>query len=831
MEKNTLIIVESGKKINQLKSILGKGYNVVATGGHIMDLDPSTMSIDIENKFEPKYCIIKTKHEQVRMLKKEYSDSTDVLIATDLDREGEMIASCVADVLKIKNAKRIIFNSITKKPILDAIKKPQPINKEYVNSQKMRRILDRLVGYLLSPLLWKNIGNPKLSAGRVQSAVLKLIIEKENEINKFFEQESVSYFKINKKFNLDNSEELNAILHSTSKKNDNDKHRDDDNEDDEKNMTTGSMAKINTSEDVKKLLKLMMKSSYKINSIEEKEKTRSASAPFETATLQQEASNKFGFTPKRTMASAEHLYQEGYITYLRTDSINLSPEAMESIEKLVKKTYGKKYYKKMEYKTKSSTAQEAHEAIRPTDFTKINIVEKGKNIGSDEVKLYSLIWKRTVASQMENAKFNVTNIKIKISKTDEYYFASQFENMTFAGFLSVYNMKNIEENNDETNMNSKLKIKKGEKIEVKNIKGIQEFKTPPKRYNEASIVTKLKKLEIGRPATYASLIEKIKIRNYADKGNADGIEQNIVILEWNKDEKKINELSKKISIGKEINKIIPTSIGILVNEFIVGNFPEITDYKFTTDMEKNLDKIANGELDWKKVLKDFYDPFNKLVNKIADTIKPKSLIDKNARILGNHPEHGYEIIATLAKHGAVVKMMVTDKKIEYAPIKKPLTIKNITLTDAVKLFEWPKILGKYEKNKITLCKGKYGYWLTVGSKNKISLGDSNTYVLPNETKTKSIEEMNIEDASILIKNREKEILWKDADNKYKYIVKDGPYGKYVDATEISEGKKSKSIRTTLPTDQKMEDMTLKIAQDLIINKKQYNKSNKKIKKK
>jgi DNA topoisomerase-1 len=824
----TLVIVESSGKIGKIGAILGNDYIVMASGGHIIDLDPSCMSIDFTKNFEPQYCIIKDKHTTVARLKKAYADASDVLLAADEDREGEMIAWSLAKELKISKPKRIVFNSITKNEILHAVKNPQKINDDYVNAQQMRRLLDRLVGYRISPLLWKNIGDPSLSAGRVQSVVLKLIVEKEESIVDFFEHDTSTYFKFVGSFRPDNKnkkEMYKAKLFTTKKQqimvdsdDDSPKKKSESDGDEEH----GYEAKINGLSEAQKLMKRMIKSTFKIMSVTNRESFRYPSPPFETSSLQQEASNKLGMTSKRTMTAAQHLYEAGHITYMRTDSISLSDEALVTIGKFVVSKYGKEFYRKMQYKSKSKVAQEAHEAVRVCDVnTKSVQPDEKSKIGNDEIRLYNLIWKRTVASQMSPAKFNVITIKIEISDMKDYYFATVLEDMLFAGFLSVYNIENIEKG-DEAILESSNKMvlpEPGTKVFANDVTATQEYQRPPMRYNDASLVKKLKSLDIGRPATYTSLIDKIQMRNYVVKENIDGMEKESITISWNGTDANFKENTQKIMIGKEKNKFVPTSVGKIVAEFLTDKFPEIMKYKFTAEMEKQLDEIANGKLKWKNALKQFYDTFSPLVDAVSKTLVPKILMDKHARELGLHPETKKMIVATIAKYGPIVKIIDTEKKTICAPIKKPLTLEKITLEDALELFEWPKTLGTLDKKKITLNRGKYGYYLKIGcalDAKVISLGTDDNVVLPNKS-TKDINEFDIDDAKLFVDEQQKNILWEGSDKKYKYTALIGPYGTYVRC----KPDKGKIINVTVPKDLDVTKLTVEKVVELIANKKKY----------
>lgn len=786
----TLVLLESPGKIKKIESILGKGYEAKASVGHIMDLDPKKMSIDIENNFEPEYIINFDKTKVVSNLKSAAKKANRILIATDEDREGEMIAWSIAHVLKIKKPERITFNSITKTELQKAIQNPRNINMNMVDAQKARRILDRIVGYKLSPLLDRHINQKNLSAGRVQSVVARLIIDRENEIKKFMSNEDVnSYFKFKGSFISNGKTFISSLFDLEAKQKD--------------GSFKGNMSKIEDEDDARNFLNKCMKSKFVVENVFDKKRSQGPSPPFTTSTLQQEANRKLGFSGKRTMTAAQRLYEAGLITYMRTDSVNLSEEALDNIKKYVTDTYGNDYYRKVEYKAKTKNTQEAHEAVRPTDV--FTTEASGGKIGNDEKKLYSLIWKRSVASQMKPAEFNVTSIQISISKDDKHFFMTNIENLTFPGYLAVYNINNLEDNeddneneNDDENKNKNIKIPKvGSEVKPQNISGKQEYQKPPGRYNQASLIDKLdpKNLNIGRPATYVTIIEKILERQYIKVGDVEGCEKESLQLSWDSPNDEIDEETKIVVLGKEKNKYIPTHLGILVTNFLIMNFPKIMDYKFTAHMEDKLDDIANGNLVWHKVLKEFYDEFNPLVIKIAGQ---KSEIDeKHTRLLGINKD-GHEIYATIAKYGPVVKLMNKSKP-TYAPIKEPLKLEDITLSEAMELFEYPKEIGKYEKKKVLLNRGQYGYYIT---------WDKFRHSVENE-------DISLEDAVELIKSKQKKSLAFFNKDTKTYSVFDGPYGKYI---AVVDTKTKKQFNVALPQNEDIDELTLDRVIEIISKK-------------
>jgi DNA topoisomerase-1 len=812
----TLVIVESPGKIKKLQSILGDDYIVMASIGHILDLHPKQMSIDLKNNFEPSYHImgsiagskIKDKTDTVNDLKRVAKKADDILLAADEDREGEMIAWSVANVLKLntKNAKRITFNSITKSELEKAIKNPRTIDMNLVDAQKSRRILDRIIGFEISPILWKSIG-ASLSAGRVQSVVTRLLIDKENEIKSFMNKGDSNYFKFNGTFAVTKNKLLNSILYEKIKKK-------------KTEEVKLEKAKLETEKNAKDLMALFMKSEFSITNIIEKDSIRQPSSPFTTSTLVQESSRKLGFSVKRTNAAAQKLYEAGYITYMRTDSVNLSSEALDNISKFITKKYGKEYYRFLNYESKSKNTQEAHEACRPTDinieFIKVGSKEK---IGADEVRLYDLIWKRTVASQMQPAKIKVTDIHIEGNKAKNYAFISQINTIDFAGFLIVYNLKNEDKEDKEDKEDDVLdedtlvdiKVPKvGTKISVDNITSIQEYQKSPLRYSEATLVNKLdpKNLNIGRPSTYGTIITTIQERGYVTMGNIEGNEKDSLLITWN-GSSKLSETKNKIIIGKENNKLIPTNLGIIVTEFLMKNFSDIVDYKFTASMEDSLDKIAEGSKKWTKVLDGFYKNFHPTVEKLLES---KSTVKSDmTRVLGTHPELGHEISATIARFGPVIKMATSKSKAIYAPIKEPLTRDTITLDQALKLLEYPKDLGKYEGLHVTVNKGKFGLYLKWGDV-KAPLEN-----LPEEIKIKDRENVALEEAIIVLKNKRKNVIWEHLEGKVRYSILDGQYGKYINVVDTAKKIKTKPLRVTVKslTDEEIKKLTFDKVQELI----------------
>lgn len=801
-----LLFVESPAKIKKIEGLLGKNYKVLASVGHIIDLDPKCISVDIANNFKPNYIINNDKIDVVKKLSSNAKQAAEILIATDEDREGEMIAWSIAFILGLKDPKRITFNSITKKALTDAVKNPRQIDYNLVNAQKARRILDRIVGYELSPLLFKNFGQFNLSAGRVQSVVARLIVDREDEIKKFMSEELKSFFKFKSNFIEKTVTGTNKVkpfianlydLEGVSSE----------------GFYKGSPSKIDGETAARKFLEECMPAKFTVIYVFDKKRTQGPSPPFTTSTLQQEANRKMGFSGKRTMMSAQRLYEEGYITYMRTDSVTLSEEALDDIQQYVINTYGDNYYRRVEYKSKSKNTQEAHEAIRPTYIDTVKLECQGK-IGYDEIKLYNLIWKRTVASQMAPAIFDVTSIQISISKLKQYFFMTNIENLSFPGFLIIYNAVNkaeedsedkeeTEEENDETecSKNKNIKIpKQGTELNVLQMDGIQEYLKPPGRYNQASLIDKLdhKNLNIGRPATYVSIIDKIVSREYVKIADCEGKEVNSLTLSWIPPDDEIKEEISNVVLGKEKNRYIPTDLGKMVTYYLIQNFPKIMDYKFTASMEEKLDDVASGDLVWYEVLKEFYDDFHPTVMDIK--CKKPEIEEKYTKLLGCDPNTGFEIYATLGKHGPMYKLICKPGKPKFAPIKEPLTLETATLENAIKLFEFPKEMGVYEKKKLFLHTGEYGFYLVHGQ-NKYSVGDNKT--------------ITFDEAIEVIKSKQKKDLVTFETTNKTFSVLEGPYGKYIRITDL---KTKKSINVSLPKDENIDELTLDRINEILCSK-------------
>lgn len=836
MGKKYLVVVEAPNKVKKVSEYFNKAdpkneYIVQASVGHVMDLDPSCMSIDL-NTFTPEYVISSDKKEVVKKLKKEASACDDVILASDSDAEGCAIAWSVAQLLKLKNPQRVLYQEITEDAIREALKNPVPIDMNLFHSQQARRMLDRVIGYKISPILWKVLQGAK-SSGRVQSVTVRMICEKENQIEKFFEQDQMTYFKTTADFN----NKYKSLLHTTK---DQDKI-DDDDEDDEDNLQNKKKkntkkneqedkgkkdtknkklqpARIIKEDEMKNILKEIGKSTFKVSDVTEKESQRSPPPPYTTNSMIQDAHRKLGFSTQRTTSAAQNLYAAGYITYIRTDSPNISESALEEIKKMVISEYGKEYHRQQQYKAKSANAQCAHECIRPTHIENMNVPKKEK-CGNDEMMLYRMIWRRTMASQMSLAKYKITTIEINISKLNEYKFLSEHDICIFDGFLAVYNPdKNEEEVTDEKNVKEKkIKFPKiGDDFDISNVMSAQEHKKPPARYDDGSIIGKMDKMGIGRPSTYNSIIKKIQEANYVVIQNNSGVEKKSLILKLD-DDGKINEENKTILLGKDTKKCVPTDMGKAVNDFLTKNFPEIMDYKFTADMEELLDKISEGKLDYVKMLKDFYRDFEPLIEKLNENAKGGVISLKNMTELGEHPDLGHKIYTLMAKFGPIVQMIDDNNKIiNTAPIKPPLKQKTITIDDAVKLFEYPKTLGKDGRSNVILCRGQYGFYLKIAENKlplKIDENEAKEYTLENAKER--IEENNKKQ-----EENKKNLLWHGTDKGYEYSVIDAKYGKCIMAKPIKKSAKSKASFHKLPANTKIEELTVEKVCEIIKDSRQ-----------
>ena len=667
MAKN-LVIVESPAKAKTIEGYLGKDYKVKSSFGHVRDLAKKGTAIDVENNFTPKYEVSQDKKQVVSDLKKEVKLAEVVWLATDEDREGEAISWHLYETLDLDNkiTKRITFNEITKPAITKAIESPREINKELVDAQQARRILDRLVGFELSPVLWRKV-RPSLSAGRVQSVAVRLIVEKEREIQKHAIE---TFYKVSAIF----STEKGKIRADVSRQ-------------------------IKSDQDVQELLQNCSTGNFKVSDVVMKPAVKKPAAPFTTSTLQQEASIKLGFSVSRTMTVAQRLYEAGRITYMRTDSVNLSDTAIKAAEAEIKKAYGAEFSNPKKYKTKDSVAQEAHEAIRPSDFSRHNI--QGER---DEERLYDLIWKRAIGSQMSDAKLERTTIKIGAANVSETFLAKG-EVIKFEGFLKVYLESNLDEEDVEFESGLLPAVVKGDTVRREEIKATQRFSRPPARYVEASLVKKLESLGIGRPSTYAPTITTIQKRGYVEKPERDGFDRKYSQFLLAGDSIEKSQLSEVT--GREKNKLAPTDIGIVVTDFLTEHFERIMDYNFTARVEEEFDEIAKGLVEWTEMIKDFYSPFHSSVEHTLENSERAT----GEREIGTHPESNRRIIARIGKFGPVVQIgdeQVDGEKAQFASLRIGQSINSITLEEALELFEFPKNIGVFEGEDIVVAVGRFG---------------------------------------------------------------------------------------------------------------------------
>ena len=673
MQKN-LVIVESPAKAKTIEKFLGKDYKVMSSYGHIRDLKTKEFSIDIDNNYTPQYVIPADKKKLVNELKAEAKVAKQVWLASDEDREGEAISWHLYEVLGLKpdNTKRIVFHEITKNAILHAIETPRDINIDLVNAQQARRVLDRIVGFQLSPVLWRKV-KPALSAGRVQSVAVRLIVEREREINDFV---SEAAYRVIANFILpDGTTLLTAELNRRLK--------------DKKELET--------------FLNSCKEASFTIDDITTKPVKKSPAPPFTTSTLQQEAARKLGYSVSQTMMIAQRLYESGLITYMRTDSVNLSDLALSTAKEAIWDTYGERYYKFRQYHTKSKGAQEAHEAIRPTY---ISNVEAGAT--AQEKKLYELIRKRTIACQMADAELERTTISVAISGVTEHFVAVG-EVVRFDGFLQVYKESSDDEAEKEQENGLLPPVNLHEELSLKDIVATERFTQRPPRYTEASLVRRLEELGIGRPSTYAPTIQTIQNREYVVKGDKEGVERSYSVISLSKG--KMKEVEKTEVVGADRNKLMPTDVGTVVNDFLMEYFPEVMDYNFTASVEKEFDLVAEGELDWTKAIDKFYQMFHPIVE-AASAVKTEHKVGE--RKLGVDPKTGNPVFVKIGRYGPIVQIGVAhteDKeapKPQFASLMKGQSIDTITLEEALKLFDLPRTIGEYEGKVMVAAVGRFG---------------------------------------------------------------------------------------------------------------------------
>lgn len=674
MAKN-LVIVESPAKAKTIEGYLGKDFLVKSSFGHVRDLAKKGLAIDIENDFLPSYEVSSDKKALVTELKKLVKDAEVVWLATDEDREGEAISWHLYETLGLnkKETKRITFNEITKNAILKAIENPRTINQELVNAQQARRVLDRLVGFELSPVLWKKV-RPSLSAGRVQSVAVKLIVEKEKEIDAF---KISSFYRVNGNFTTKNGK-LKAELSSQLK--------------DEKQ--------------VEDFLEKSKDAQFSVTDVQKKPAVKKPAAPFTTSTLQQEASLKLGFSVSRTMSVAQRLYESGHITYMRTDSVNLSDTALNGAKAEVIKSYGAEYSNPTQYKTKASGAQEAHEAIRPTDFSVHSI-----DMGRDEDRLYDLIWKRSIASQMSQAELERTTITIESDKVAQH-FQAKGEVIKFDGFLRIYIESSVDDEDEDEQTEGLLPaVETGEQLKTDLITATQRYTRPASRYVEASLVKKLEELGIGRPSTYAPTISTIQKRGYVEKREREGEERNYTVYELKNGT--VKSTVKTEVTGRDKNKLSPTDIGVVVTDFLEDHFAKIMDYHFTAEVEEEFDKIAQGMTEWTKMIHDFYNPFHA---NVEDTLEHSDRAT-GERELGIHPESGKKVIARIGRFGPMIQIgdeQTDGEKPQFASLRGEQSINSITLEDALELFKLPRTLGDFDGQVVKANVGRFGPYIQHG---------------------------------------------------------------------------------------------------------------------
>ena len=759
MSKN-LVIVESPAKAKTIEGYLGKDFIVKSSYGHVRDLPKDNHAIDVKNGFKPTYEIPKDKNDTVKILKQLSKSSNIIYLASDDDREGEAISWHLSEALNLEKekTKRIVFREITKKAIEHAINHPRNIDLDLVNAQQARRILDRLVGFELSPILWEKIKSG-LSAGRVQSVAVRLVVEREKEISAFT---PVSSFKVTSQFDAGNGKILNAELSK----------------------------RFDLEREAYDFLELCKLSKFSVESLETKPSKRSPSPPFTTSTLQQEASRKLGFSLVRTMSIAQKLYESGKISYMRTDSLNLSDEALKSASQAIISNYGKNYLKSRKFKTKNQSAQEAHEAIRPTNF---DVHQAGEN--ESEKRLYELIWKRTIASQMAEALLEKTTATINISNS-KHKLIAKGEVIKFEGFLKVY----IESTDEESKKEKEHILPPLTTHQILNLKCLlakQIFSRPSPRYTEASLVKKLEELGIGRPSTYAPTISTIQKRNYVEKDSKEGkerISKEIVLISDRIEQKDVKEIT-----GAEKNKMFPTNTAMVVNDFLIDHFPNIVNYHFTADVEEQFDDIARGKIEWNKMIDTFYESFHK-------TVEETSNIDRasinQARVIGTDPKTNKKVYAQHGKYGAYVQLgeLEEDKpKPQRASLKHGQFLNNITLSEALELFKLPKKIGTYEGKDMTVSNGKFGPYIKHNDKFVSLKKEQDMFKVTEKEAIQLIVEKREFDANRFIK-----VFEEDTDLS---ILKGrfGPYIKY----------KQKNVK--IPKGKKPEDLTYEECKTLAEN--------------
>ena len=756
MSKN-LVIVESPAKAKTIENYLGEDFTVKSSFGHVRDLPEHDMGVDVDNGFQPTYEVSSDKIKVISELKK-LAKGAEVWLATDDDREGEAISWHLKEALGLPdNTKRIVFREITKTALQNAILKPRTIDVDLVDAQQARRILDRLVGYELSPILWKKIriGKSNLSAGRVQSVAVRIIVEREREIDAFHAKGS---FKVTAHFDLGNGKVLNAEL--------------------PKNFVAET--------DALTFLEKCIGATFSIKNLETKPAKKTPAPPFTTSTLQQEASRKLSFSVLQTMTVAQRLYEAGKISYMRTDSTNLSEEALEKARVQITSEYGPEYYNRRIFKTKNESAQEAHEAIRPTDFSTLN-----GSSDRNEQRLYELIWKRAIASQMADAQLERTTATVGISTTSEELIA-QGEVIKFEGFLKVYLESSDDEDEEQKGMLPPLNI--NQILNLADMKATERFTRNPPRYTEASLVKKLEEMGIGRPSTYAPTISTIIRREYVIKEDRAGFEREFKELTL-ADNQIRTKVSKEV-YGSEKSKLFPTSTGMVVNDFLVNNFNDIIDYSFTANVEKDFDHIAEGQLSWKQMIKNFYTPFQKKVAEVKEEAIDRSL---TSRDLGEDPATGKKVSVRIGKYGPYVQIgdAEDEDKPKFASLQKGQLMENITLAEAFELFKLPRDVGKFEEKEMIVNVGKFGPYVKHDGKYYSLAKTDDPMAVTEDRLVEIIETKRVSDSNRTIKE-----FTEDADAK----VLNGRYGPY-----IAFGKKNVKIPKGMEPADITYDQVLKLA--------------------
>ena len=762
MQEN-LVIVESPAKAKTIERFLGKDYVVKSSFGHIRDLAKKGLGVKIEEGFAPDYEVLSDKKRVVEELSRLAEKVNTVWLASDEDREGEAIAWHLAEVLNlpVDKTKRIVFHEITKNAILNAIESPRTIDMNLVKAQQARRVLDRIVGFELSPVLWKKI-RPALSAGRVQSVAVRLIVEREREIIAF---RSTPYFRVVAQFYPAGDESKTIFKAELA-------HR------------------FETKEQAEAFLQSCVGASFTVSKAEEKPTKRYPAAPFTTSTLQQEAGRKLGMSVAQTMSVAQHLYEQGLITYMRTDSVNLSAQAIGQCKTEIEKLFGEKYSAAHNYKTKTKGAQEAHEAIRPSYIDRQQI-----DGTTAEKRLYELIWKRTVASQMVAAEMDRTSITIDIDGT-QWQFAATGEVVRFDGFLRLYSESTDEEQQSEQSEAILPKMTVGEKVLAQQIAATERFTVAPARYNEASLVKRLEELGIGRPSTYAPTITTIINRGYVVKQNKEAQKRNYIALTLSA-AGKLSEKTLSESYGKEKARLAPTDIGMVVNDYLEKQFAQIMDYNFTASVEKEFDHIANGEMTWDEMILRFYSPFHGLVDKAIETQTTKN---SQVRELGIDPESGMMVKARIGRYGPMVEIEAKEgEKARFASLKKGQLIESITLEEALELFALPRNLGRYEGTDLMVGIGKFGPYVRYGNSFASLSKSDDPYTIQYERAVELIQQQKAQAAATATP------LKSFAEDK-DMVIRNGRYGAYI-------AYKGKNYR--LPAGRKPEDMTYEECQKIV----------------